>query len=103
MPKTETPREIGERLMTELTDAANWSGSAHQQRELANAMAHTLRRSHRTLQQSTIRILANMLKKYDELNTDPDDPEKRVSDLRNEQAVDFAKTVAEINTFFPYV
>lgn len=59
-------------------------------------MAEALRKKHRTLQQSTIRLIAGALTKYAELEPYGTDP-------RNEAAKEWAVKVSEIDNYFPFI
>lgn len=83
-------------MVSDLTDLVN--NAAFNYPEGAEIMANTLVKKHRTLQQSVLRLLAGVIKKYSELietqyKTDP----------RNESAFHWAKQVSEIDSYFPYV
>ncbi len=57
-------------------------------------IAKALIKEHRTLQQNIIRLLAGSIVKYAELS---------FHDPRNEDAVKWAKKVAEIESYFSYI
>lgn len=59
----------------------------------SNIMAQKFLCTHRTLQQSTIKLIACFIKKISTFNTD----------LRNEAAIKWANDVAKIDSYFPFI
>lgn len=64
----------------------------------AETIAETLVKKHRTLQQNTLRLIAQVIKKYSELIET-----RYKTDLRNEAAAEWAKQIAETNCYFPFI
>lgn len=76
--------------MEEMLRVVNYSGS---EEDMTQAIVEVLQGSHRTLQQSFMRVFAKALAEYAETRTD----------LRNESAVDFAKRVSQLEHHFPFI
>ena len=76
--------------MKELIASTNVMGCDE---DFAQGIFEALLGEHRTLQQSTVRAIAEALALYSEIDTD----------LRNEEAVNFAKKVKAMEHFFPMV
>lgn len=90
LQKQKKINEVSE-LMQKLVDATNLMGF---DAEVAEGIFLGLIKSHRTLQQDFMRSFFMAMKSYSEVDYD----------LRNEQAVKFAKKIAEDQeTYFPYV
>lgn len=70
--------------------ALNWMG--HEE-EVWENLVFSLQHEHRTLQANFWRMIQEAAKKYAEFNTDP----------RNEKAVEFAKKVAKIDVYIPFI
>jgi len=77
--------------MSKVIDATNYMGT---EKEMAEGMFHALNDSHRTLQQNFFRIFVKTMKDYGDTN---------FRDARNNESIDFAKTVGEMDTHFPFV
>jgi len=77
--------------MKNLLDVANSMGSG---RSVVAGMLDGFLSEHRTLQQSFVRNLALMLKQWSEMD------KSMMTDLRNQDAWDFAKKVTEMNPGF---
>lgn len=67
------------------------------EKELANAFNEKVSRQHRTLQQNFFRLVHSIIANY-AVNS-----EKFGYDLRNEAAVNWAKEVAKIEGFMPFI
>jgi len=63
------------------------------EKENHEALAFTLRDSHRTLQANFWRMIQEVAKDYATLGTD----------ARNEKAVEFAKEINKINIYIPFI
>ena len=74
----------------ELADCVNVMGA---EQAVADAIAAELCHTHRTLQSSVICAFATAMVSYADMPTD----------LRNEAAVEFAKKVAAMEHYFPYI
>lgn len=64
----------------------------------AETIAEALVKKHRTLQQSSIRLVALSIKRYSELIK-----ERYGTDMRNEAAADWAEEISKIDSYFPHI
>lgn len=81
--------------ITELANIVNCMGSSDKNR--AKNVAKTIYSQHRTLQQSMIGLMYQVLVEYGNFC------EEFGTDLRNEQSASFAKKVKEMEQYFPLV
>lgn len=87
-------KEIVERVeksMKELLNQVNYMGMDN---DIADAMAKVLIKEHNTIQQTFWRVMQGVAKQYGEMP---------YHDGRNEQAVKFAKQIAEIDIHLPFI
>lgn len=89
--------EILQGIIEQLAQVVN--NMAFDYKEGSEILADALVRKHRTLQQSTVRLLAGMIKEYVRLI----DEEKWGTDLRNEACLEWARKVAGFDSYFPTV
>jgi hypothetical protein len=80
--------EAEEMLAKEITDIGNIMGT-----NFGTALADELKRTHRTIQQVVVKELIKAIVSLAELN----------SDMRNEDAVEAAKKIKELDLYFRYI